>query len=251
MPTKIEWTDETWNPVTGCTKISAGCANCYAERMSKRLAGRFGYPADEPFRVTLHPDRLHQPDYWKKPRLVFVVSMGDLFHEDVPYEFCGRVWAHFDANPRHTFQVLTKRPETMWDVAHNIPCGTLPNVWLGVTTENQQCADERIPILLDTPAAVRFVSVEPMLGPVNISGWLVPPPPHWPDHDHPWLDWVIIGCESGPGRRPMELEWAVDLVRQCQAAGVPVFVKQIGVKGKVSHNPEEWPEELRVREYPE
>ena len=247
MSTKIQWTDETWNPVTGCTKVSAGCANCYAEAMCRRFWRKWDRePPPDHFKVKLHPERLCQPDRWKKPRRVFVCSMSDLFHEDVPDKFIGRVWAHFNFLPQHQFQVLTKRPGRMQKMVNDMPCGQLPNLWLGVTAENQATANERIPILLDTPAAVRFVSVEPMLGPVLLRRWM-PPSANWPDCG---LHWVIIGCESGPGRRPMQRDWARDLVRQCKAAGVPVFVKQIQANGKVSHDPAEWPEELRVREYP-
>uniref|UniRef100_A0A6M3J5Y6 Uncharacterized protein n=1 Tax=viral metagenome TaxID=1070528 RepID=A0A6M3J5Y6_9ZZZZ len=258
MTTKITWTDETWNPITGCTKISEGCAHCYAARMAKRLAGRHGYPeAPHEFDVTMHHDRLDQPLQWKKPRRVFVCSMSDLFHDDVPWQFISEVFAVM-AQTKHTFQVLTKRPRNLntwqgWS-------GWLePRVWLGVTAENQHRANKRIPLLLQTPAAVRFVSVEPMLGPVDLDRFL----PYKTDSGasdpntgaginvlYPGLDWVICGCESGPGRRPMKLEWAIDLVRQCQSAGVSIFVKQIEIDGVVSHDPAEWPEELRVQEWP-
>ena len=213
MTTKIEWTDESWNPVTGCTKVSAGCQNCYAERMAKRLRGRFGYPDDDPFRVTLHPDRLEQPLRWRKPRRVFVCSMGDLFHEDVPDEFIDQVFAVMALAKEHTFQVLTKRPERMksylsdratyqrvrketeegdvcglyldslcgWEFRQaqnqwwtNLPPDRwpLPNVWLGTSVEDQATADERIPQLLECPAAVRFVSCEPLLSSVDLTRWL-------------------------------------------------------------------------------
>lgn len=281
MSTKIEWTNETWNPVTGCTKISPGCKNCYAERMARRLAGRYGYPeAPHHFDVTLQPDRLDQPKRWKKPRRVFVCSMGDLFHEDAD-DFLYDVWKAMLAADWHTFQILTKRPDWMADylsMCYEIFWEIKPpsHIWLGTTTEDQKRANERIPALLHAPAPVRFVSVEPMLGPVNLSesmhrheaidktspsgkqlwrciqcGEETPAPCKWPYHQCRTLDWVIIGCESGPGRRFMAWEWAIDLVEQCKVAGVPVFVKQIEVKGKVSHDMSEWPEELRVREYPD
>lgn len=268
---KIEWTDETWNPVTGCTKISPGCANCYAERMAKRLAGRFGYPEDEPFRVTFHPDRLDQPLRWKKPRRVFVCSMGDLFHQNVLNTWRLKVfWRMVDTN-RHTYQVLTKRSLAMrLFFSNNLNvdgslcmadmCVPWPqeHIWLGVTAEDQKRADERIPLLLQTPAAVRFVSVEPMLGPMDFRYSLrgMPEVSHGPCYDPIWQqtalppDWIIIGCESGPNRRPCKLEWVRDLVHQCQEAQVPVFVKQLDIDGKVSHDPAEWPDDLRVREYP-
>lgn len=280
MPSKIEWTEETWNPVTGCTKISPGCANCYAEKMARRLAGRYGYPeAPHHFDVTLHPDRLDQPLRWRKPRRVFVCSMGDLFHDDVPWSFRDRVFETMMNSSQHTYQVLTKRPEAACDYLTEIDGPNIdlrvtrwwPNVWLGVTAENQETADERIPVLLQTPAAVRFVSVEPMLGPVDLEMY-------FPEYDHrptysfypdsfrgngksilvkPGIDWAIIGCESGPNRRPIPYKWALDLVHQCQFHDVPVFVKQLpllpehaAAGAPVSKNPDEWPEELRVREYP-
>ena len=269
MGTKIEWTDETWNPVTGCTKVSEGCRNCYAERMSKRLRGRFGYPADDPFAVTLHPDRLDQPLRWRKPRRVFVCSMGDLFHEDVPDEFIAAVFGVMAACPQHTFQLLTKRPERMaewfrwlvkadeesWEThgycvyearqysGANIPYPDvtpwpLPNVHPGTSIEDQPTADERIPWLLECPAAVRFVSCEPLLGPVSFrwSKWYEYYPDGWRERGETQneydglrrLSQVIVGGESGPGARPMDLDWARSIRDQCQAAGVPFFFKQVG-----------------------
>ena len=246
MSTTIEWTNETWNPVTGCTKISPGCAHCYAERFAKRHRGRFGYPADDPFRVTLHEDRLDAPLHWRKPRKVFVCSMGDLFHKDVPLDFVDRVFARMALATRHTFQVLTKRPERMaeyiaeyatkydnleeeiqracgWsgDGPHPTEPGQwpLPNVWLGVTAENQAAADERIPHLLRCPAVVRFVSYEPALGPVDWRPYL---------SGTPRLDWLIAGGESGPGARPSNPDWFRDARDQCTVAGVPYFFKGWG-----------------------
>ncbi len=255
----LKWATKVWNPVTGCTKVSQGCKNCYAERMATRLAGRVGYPADEPFRVTLHPERLDMPRHWRKPARVFVNSMSDLFHSDVPDEFIARVFGTMSGCKKHTFMVLTKRPERMlkwlmrcgnggglgW-ITHNgakpiayggdgIVVGEndrwpLPNVWLGVSVEDQTTADERIPLLLQTPAAVHFVSCEPLLGPVDLNkahGFQRPiygdtggyPPPER-------LDWVICGGESGPGARPMHPDWARSLRDQCADAGVPYFFKQ-------------------------
>uniref|UniRef100_A0A6H1ZDZ4 Phage protein Gp37/Gp68 n=1 Tax=viral metagenome TaxID=1070528 RepID=A0A6H1ZDZ4_9ZZZZ len=243
MPSKIEWTDETWNPITGCTKISPGCKNCYAERMAKRLAGRCGYPKDSPFEVALHPDKLDQPLRWRKPRRVFVCSMGDLFHEDVPTPWIYDVFQRMESCPQHIFMLLTKRPERMrsmvmggvtgWETSHR------EHIWLGVTAENQEQADKRIPVLLSIPAAVRFVSVEPMLSTVDLCHLQPNDPPveidalngtHGVTRPHGGksakLDWVICGGESGPGARPMHPDWARGLRDQCVGAGVPFFFKQ-------------------------
>ncbi len=160
--TKIEWCDEVWNPVTGCTKVSEGCRNCYAERIAKRFWGERPFSA-----VQCHADRLDAPLHWRKPHRVFVNSMSDLFHPDVPDRFIGWVFSRMGMAKNHTFMSLTKRPERMKDFLRGLPA--LKNVWLGVSVENQQTADERIPLLLETPAAVRFVSIEPMLGPVDIG----------------------------------------------------------------------------------
>lgn len=463
MSTSIEWTDDVWNPVTGCTKVSRGCKNCYAETWAGRRIGQW---KDRPFTdVRCHPERLDQPLRWRKSRRVFVNSMSDLFHEDVPDEFIDKVFGVMALAPLHTFQVLTKRPERAraYLTARNDPTGVLPirrassefmaaaghptepwsmplaNVWLGVSVEDQATADERIPLLLDTPAAVRFVSYEPALGPVDFGAWLpggfdggqrsnglvplddevredaaeegfgvsrsvgrpgthrLPPPPlgapvvpsnvatahggvqplddlgcravdrdsHgpasvYPDSsvdvplaveqpgdvserggvvghrdrlcEHPrtgapsdpggvdasgdrapggpeslgdlgdggaslirgddlgigqiesthtphCIDWLILGGESGPGARPFDLAWARSVIEQGRAAGVPVFVKQLGARpvyavdnragdgldvavlGRTSlltfklrdrkgGDPDEWPEDLRVREFP-
>lgn len=244
--TKIEWATDVWNPVTGCTKVSAGCANCYAERMAPRFNGVI-HPA--PFStVVLHPDRLEQPLHWRKPRRVFVCSMGDLFHPDIDGNFRSSVWHIMGRCPQHTFMVLTKRADRLW-VIREPYYGTLPNVWLGVSVEDQAAADERIPLLLQTPAAVRFVSVEPMLGAVNL--WALRDG-SWYDAegatrynaltgaawwggtgDHglgggPKLDWIICGGESGPGARPMHPDWPRSPRDQCGAAGVPFLFKQWG-----------------------
>jgi protein gp37 len=236
--TKIEWTEYSWNPVSGCTPISEGCQNCYAKRMSKRLAGRCGYPADDPFRVTLHLERLDEPLKWKKPRRVFVCSMGDLFHDDVPESWIFAAYTTIEKCPQHTFLLLTKRIHRAAEVFNKFTGRSwpLPNVWLGVTAENQQRADERIPILLQIPAAVRFVSIEPMLGPVDFTNYLpytYEMPDEWgnPTGDYytqPGVDWVICGGETGPGARPMHPDWVRSLRDQCQAAGVPFFFKQHG-----------------------
>lgn len=255
---KIEWTDATWNPVTGCAPISEGCANCYARRMARRLTGRCGYPAGDGFSVAVHHGaRFTAPLRWRKPRRVFVCSMGDLFHDDVSSYEIAAVWDVMERCPQHKFQVLTKRPERMrrelsLEGGAFIPHVT-PNVWLGVTAENQARADERISILLQTPAAVRFVSVEPMLGPVDLRPWLVPLSMTADRRRHEQqiggrLDWVICGGETGPGARPMNPSWAMDLSAQCAAAGVPFFFKKWGNDGP----PDElvFPRALR-REWPE
>lgn len=280
--TKIEWADVVWNPVTGCTKVSEGCRNCYAERVARRFeqvhAPAPGQCWDNPPTfgdVICHPDRLDQPLHWRKPRRVFVCSMGDLFHEDVLDEFIGRVFGVMGIAERQTFMVLTKRPERMlaWiksrprdeakpeqavvpcefgDMSYSLPW-PLPNVWLGVSVENQATADERIPLLLQTPAAVRFVSCEPMLGPVDLSKWIpfvMPPfdeidedprvvgyPPESAFTNRDKLDWVICGCESGPGARLMDATWARSLLDQCKGAGVPFFFKQRMVAGKIEKMP--------------
>ena len=302
MSTKIEWCKnkdggqgKTWNPVTGCTKISPGCQNCYAERMAKRLRGRCGYDADEPFRVTLHPERLEEPLRWRKPSMVFVCSMGDLFHDDVPDEFIHRVFATIGQCPQHIFIILTKRPKRMKAFiedyyAYESPSGdeqgvyVQPNLWLGVTAENQEMADKRIPILLQIPAAVRFVSVEPMLGPINLRKWLfyqmrctkckdtgwvtgLERPCLWcnpggefrssvspAEKFKPKLDWVICGGETGPDARPMHPDWARSLRDQCQEAGVPFFFKQWGEYIHASQTPDNMtnydPEYFYEREWP-
>ena len=235
--TKIEWAEKSWNPVTGCTPVSAGCQNCYARRMASRLRGRYVYPADDPFKVTLHPDKLDEPLHWRKPRRVFVCSMGDLFHDDVHRDNILDVWDVMARAPQHTFLVLTKRPErmqrlvaewldhamTLCLIPHTWP---LPNVHLGVSIENQQTADERIPLLLQTPAAVRFVSAEPLLGPVDFND--VPAVPTVEDFDKcVWrLGQIICGAETGPGARPMDLDWARSVRDQCAEAGVAYFFKR-------------------------
>ena len=255
MPTKIQWCDETWNVVSGCTKIAAGCVNCYAERLCYRFWKQWNRePPPNHFKVKLHPDRLDQPRKWKKPRRVFVCSMGDLFHKDVPGYFLSFVFDTMRTTPWHTYLVLTKRPDLMgaWCNHDHAPI----NVHLGVSVSTQADADRMLPELLSTPAAVRFVSVEPMLERIDIHRYV-----GGFDYPYlglkmsrrgpPYLNWVIIGCESGPHRRHVALDDMIDVVRQCKDAGVPVFVKQVEIDGKVSHDPAEWPEELRMREYPD
>ena len=274
---KIEWTDKTWNPITGCTQISEGCKNCYAKRVAEtRLKGRFGYPQDNSFRPgIIHKDKLLEPLKWKKPCRIFVCSMGDLFHEDVPFSAIDNVFAMAWLMREHTFMLLTKRPGRMKDYINRLlaredsiaetiltkikrmgaftysACGHTtwpwPNVWLGTTVELQKY-EYRICELLEIPAAVRYVSIEPMLGPINLRDSNFMKIPLAPldqkyrydyltgvsgignqnkyDHKGKHLDWVICGAESGPGARPMQYKWAVNLKDQCQSTGIPFFYKQ-------------------------
>jgi len=223
---KIEWTDATWNPVTGCSKVSPGCAHCYAETLSLRRgwSTQSWLPANAVANVILHEDRLVLPLRWKDHKRVFVNSMSDLFHELVPDEFIGRVFAIMAQAERHIFQVLTKRPERMqtWVTAHYPD--PLPNVWLGTSVENQRWATTRIPLLLSTPAVVRFLSCEPLLGPLDLNPWLLDNP-RSPDNR---LHWVITGGESGVGFRPCDQDWVRVLRDQCVLAGVAFFHKQWG-----------------------
>ena len=283
---KISWTDATWNPLAGCTRVSRGCDHCYAFELHDRryaankaagMAGGGYEPKPKPFpkqydlpfsKLQLLPDRLDQPLHWKKPRRIFVNSMSDLFHEDVPDEFIARVFAVMGAANQHTFQVLTKRPGRMrtvlegggflhatvaeLGVEYASEYGTdwpLPNVWLGVSVEDQAAADERIPLLVKTPAAKHWISAEPLLGPVDLRmlnmgkrEWQLGEFDQYldvlaPSHtdgmgfertikEHHRLDWLVLGDESGPHFRPMDLRWAHMIRAQCQDAGVPYFGKQ-------------------------
>lgn len=285
----ISWTDETWNPTRGCSRVSEGCRNCYAERIAARFNGDRS-PANEylprrtdaPFfgfasmtnagprwtgKVELIPERLGDPLYWRKPRRIFVNSMSDLFHEALPDEAIDRVFAVMALCPQHTFQVLTKRPERMRkyladqdrresveDAGGGIPgigaCYAntqagwpLPNVWLGVSVEDQATADARIPLLLQTSAAARFISYEPALGPVDFRRWLTVTA----QRDR-MLDWVIAGGESGPNARPSHPDWFRQVRDQCMAASVPFHLKQITECGRKLPI-DRWPEDLRIREY--
>jgi protein gp37 len=213
----IEWTDATWNPVTGCTKVSPGCDHCYAETFAERWRGTKGHYFERGFDVQLRPDKLAQPLRWKRPRRIFVNSMSDLFHDAVPDEYIARVFGIMDEAPQHTFQVLTKRHARMRSLLSR--WRVLPNVWLGVSAENQQWADIRIPALLDTPAAVRFVSAEPLLGPIQLRR-------EW--RHGPSIDWLIVGGESGPGARPTRPEWVRSLRDQCPDFGAAFHFKQWG-----------------------
>lgn len=267
--TSIEWTDRTWNPVRGCSVVSAGCKNCYAMKVGARFSGpglayeglALRSPARWTGTVRLVEEDLLEPLFWRRPRRIFVNSMADLFHEGLPDEVIDRVFAVMALAPWHTFQILTKRAERMrayiasrldgraWTKAierlprrvilrsniAGVDRGWWPrytdNIWLGVSVEDQRAADERIPLLLQTPAAVRFLSVEPLLGPVDFN--------EVPMEDRcygvlgsggglPGVDWVIVGGESGPRARPCDVAWIRATVRSCRKAGVPVFVKQVG-----------------------
>ncbi len=296
--TKIEWTDYSWNPVTGCTEADTSCRNCYARRMAARLAGRNGYPADEPFRVTLHPDRLDEPLRWRKPRRVFVCSMGDLFHKDVPFDFILKVFAVAIATPWNTYLMLTKRPDRAHDfydwwrteaaklrylclqvgmamdaqrmaesalskantfyLEHCDQSGRgrlddpvpwpLANVWLGASAGRQKELDDRLAHLLRCPAAVRFLSLEPLLGPIDLGEAHVKACPVRGAGKHvcPNVDWVIVGGESGPNARPCNVAWVRSIRDQCKAAGVPVFVKQLGAKPQTNRG-QGWPDMSRLQ----
>ena len=278
--TKIEWAEKSWNPITGCTKVSEGCKNCYAERMAKRLAGRYGYPKDDPFRVTFHPDRLDQPLRWKKPSTIFVCSMSDLFHEDVNPKDIDAVFDVMAEAKQHQFILLTKRPqnikEKLYGITEEWPCRELgggdylPNVFLGVTVENQD-AMWRVGELLKIPAAGYWISAEPMLGPLDIRDALhgYPEPyggeqylvtremamdagdlrlegqpyqfgePNW-QQTCPPLSGVVLGGESGPGARPMHPDWARGVRDQCADSGVPFMFKQWGAWAPCYEASEGW-----------
>lgn len=347
----IAWTEQTWNPIRGCSRVSEGCRNCYAETVAARFSGP-GQPYEGLVRLSAEgkhgrarwngtvrfvPEKLAEPLRWTRPRRVFVNSMSDLFHEAVPFEQVAAIFGVMAAAHRHVFQVLTKRPERAreffrWvvdqegnpvrtavvaarangcDIGWPLPGAhplywPLPNVWLGVSVEDQKTADARVPVLLHTPAAVRWVSYEPAIGPVDFERWidpvgvscddvcsdarfvkesevdtykrgreLVPCCPDfgasatWTKHD-PGLDWIVVGGESGPGARPFELAWARRVIEQARVTGCRVFVKQLGAKpvdgwsstevaqrrvvrldDRKGGDPSEWPEDLRVREWPE
>ena len=208
----IEWTESTWNPVTGCTKISPGCAHCYAQRMAKRLKAMGQVRYRNEFKLTLQADVVETPLRWKRPRMIFVNSMSDLFHKDVPTEFIVRCFSVMAEASQHTFQVLTKRPERAAAMAGMLPWPD--NVWMGTSVENADYST-RIELLRKTPAAIRFLSLEPLLGPIprlSLRG----------------IDWVIVGGESAPGARPVEAEWVVQIRDRCLRYDVPFFFKQWG-----------------------
>lgn len=296
----IEWTDATWNPVRGCTKVSPGCANCYAETFAERWRGVPGHAYEYGFDLRLVYEKLDEPLRWTKPRKVFVNSMSDLFQDGVPDAFILMAFAVMANARQHTFQVLTKRPERMrafieqlrWMVGfgvveisgrphllvdlpvingdewerigggHRKPIELRrfvpPNIWLGVSVENQHFADERIPLLLQTPAAVRFISAEPLLEAIDVRRYLASN-----DAVRPGIDWLIIGAESGHGARNFDVQWARDLKEQvdCSMGATKLFVKQLGAKPvigpaatlrlkKKGGDMSEWPSDLRVREFP-
>lgn len=213
---KIEWTDKTWNPVTGCTKQSEGCRNCYAEVMARRLKGMHKPKYQNGFTLTLHPEDLDEPKTWRVKSMVFVCSMGDLFHKDVPFEFVDKVMQTIRETPQHRYQILTKRAERM---AEYFATRTAPaNAWLGVTVE-EECTKFRMDYLREIPATVHFLSCEPLLsdlGEMNLKG----------------IEWVIVGGESGVKARPMQEAWVLNIKRQANAAKVPFFFKQWGTWSK-------------------
>ena len=212
----IEWTEATWNPVTGCTKISPGCKHCYAERMARRLQAMGQANYRNGFRLTLQPNMLELPLRWRRPRTIFVNSMSDLFHQEIPVQYVEEVFKVMGRASWHTFQVLTKRSGRLTEVSPLLPWR--PNIWMGVSVESDRYAF-RIDDLRRTEANVRFLSLEPLLGPLTRL-------------DLRGIDWVIVGGESGPGARPMEPAWVLDIKDQCQRAGVAFFFKQWGGRCK-------------------
>lgn len=259
--TGIEWTDATWNPVTGCSVVNSGCTHCYATRLAGgRLrnhpsrAGLTLYGVAGPIwtgEVRFNRQWIEQPLRWKRPRRIFVCTHGDLFHESVPDEWIDNVFAMMALSPRHIFQVLTKRPgrmreyqnrelrafaESIGEVRIDLARNPVPNVWLGVSVEDQQWADEWIHVLLDTPAAIRFLSIEPLLGPVHLVGNALPSK-GWNGHNRVvfrGVDWVIAGGESGPGARPMDPAWVRRIREDCRRARVPLYFKRWGETSRAS-----------------
>jgi len=241
--TNIQYLDFTWNITSGCSKISPGCAHCWAERTAKgRLRGRFGYDQADPFKPTFHPERLHEPLKARKSSRIGVSFMGDLFHEGIDDDWISRIFYIMEWSSHHTYFILTKRPQRMkeflqkydeWDAS------TMSHIWLGVTSENQEMADLRIPILLSIPAAVHFVSIEPALGYINLRRIKIKP------ISPTFINLVIIGGETGPGARPMDPDWARAVRDQCREANVPFFFKTMGSAWKG-----ETPPDLMIRELP-
>ena len=291
MPSTIQWTDETWNPVRGCSLVSAGCKNCYAMKQAHRFSGpdrayegltKLG--PDGPRwtgEIRLVYEKLDEPLHWKTPRRIFVNSMSDLFHKDIPDSFILACFTTMAKAHWHTFQVLTKRPERMMSLLRKWQakgltlregCGVvLPNVWLGVSCENQDTLLDRVPWLLETPAAIRFISYEPALAPIDLHA-IVARDGDGPARDLSWIgsdaaiDWVIVGGESGLGARYFDIQWARDVIRQCAGTMAKVFIKQLGkvpmetiapgcdrllnITDKKGGEMSDWPEDLRVREFP-
>lgn len=213
---KIEWTDSTWNPVTGCSRTSSGCKNCYAERLATRLHAMGNNRYKNKFDVTLHEDLIDAPLSWKKPRMIFVNSMSDLFHKDVPFEFIKRIFYVMEMADHHIFQVLTKRSKRLVEVSSQLPWPK--NVWIGTSVENQSMTT-RVDDLRTVPAQIRFLSIEPLIGHItelNLKG----------------IQWVVVGGESGPYARPMKKEWARTIRNMCNKYGVKFFFKQWGGTNK-------------------
>lgn len=219
---KIEWTESSWNVTTGCSPVFkskdsvSGCANCYAKTMTKRLKAMGQEKYKDGFKVRLHPNELTKPYQWKKPRLVFVNSMSDLFHKKIPLDFIQQVFKVMNENPQHTFQVLTKRAERLFELHEEFEW--TPNIWMGVSVENQSVVD-RIDLLSKTKAQTKFISFEPLLGPLG-------------NVDLSEIDWAIVGGESGPKSRPIEESWVLDTLEQCKKQNVAFFFKQWGGKNK-------------------
>ena len=217
----IEWTDATWNPVRGCTKVSPGCAHCYAETLAERFRGVPGHPYEQGFDLRLVPEKLEEPLRWRSPRMIFVNSMSDLFHESVPTSYIAQVGRVMERANHHTYQVLTKRHERLHGLLSGelTWMGHLPQVWLGVSVENRRAGLPRLEALKATPALTRFLSVEPLLedmGEMDLSG----------------IHWVIVGGESGPNARPIREEWVLSILEQCRRSDVPFFFKQWGGRRK-------------------
>lgn len=237
--TKIEWTESTWNPTTGCTKISSGCKNCYAERMSKRLYSMGMEKYINGFELTIHPEVLNEPYSWHLPRTVFVNSMSDLFHEKIPFDFVLKVFKVMNENPQHTFQILTKRANVVHE--YNQYLNWSENIWMGTTVEDQENV-KRIDYLSGTDAYIKFLSLEPLIGEIS-------------DLNFEHINWVIAGGESGPGARPMKEEWVISIKDECLRQNVPFFFKQWGgvnkkktgrlLQGKIW---EEMPEKFEIQE---
>ena len=240
---RISWTQATWNPLAGCTKVSPGCEHCYAEVMSRRLAAMHKQGYENVINakgkwnnhVEMIPGALSKPLHWKKPRMIFVNSMSDLFHKNVPEWFIASVFEVMMKADWHTYQVLTKRPERMLEVLRGVKFAD--HIWLGVTMENQETADERAKYFRRVGPALRFLSLEPMLEPIEIP------------FIEKW-DWVIVGGESGPGARPFEWDWARSVRDQCREYDIPFFMKQGGGVRNKRAKLDELPEDLRIREFP-